>query len=313
MILKKIFHSIFVVLVLISCKKEHVNPYENQNLLEENTIQQEALDPSSIEGLHANIFGKTCANSGCHDGNFEPDFRTIESTYNTLVFQPIIKNDLQGTYEFRVLPGNVDQSQLIARLTYDIDDNSGVMPLVIEPDSDWPEKSEEYIQNVKVWIANGAKDVLGNSPTIANGLPQMQGVIGKGTTWNDREDGGQGALRIPLSQNSLELYFAFSDDETTANNFSNNKIRFSMDRDGFEGIAEQNLEILTTPVQHESYYGGQINYYHKITINPHNYASLGEKVFFRVYVKDADNPVTEIPSDGGAYYIKDYFSFTIIE
>ena len=84
-----------------------MNPYDAQDLPEDNTVQGEGLNPASIEGLHANIFGKTCANSGCHDGNFEPDFRTIESTYNTLVFQPIIKNDLQGTYEYRVVPGNV--------------------------------------------------------------------------------------------------------------------------------------------------------------------------------------------------------------
>jgi hypothetical protein len=70
--------------------------------------------------------------------------------------------------------------------------------------------------------------------------------------------------------------------------------------------------VLGTPVQQEGYYGGQVNYYHKITINPHDYAALNEKVYFRVYVKDTHNPVTEIPSDGGAYYIKDYFSFTII-
>jgi hypothetical protein len=313
MISNKISAVLVIVLVVISCQKEYVNPYDTQDLPDDNIVQGEELNPTSIEGLHANIFGKTCANSGCHDGTFEPDFRTIESTYNTLVYQPIIKNDLQGTYEFRVLPGNVNQSQIIARLTYDIDGNSGVMPLVIEPDSDWPDKSEEYIQNVKDWIAGGAKDVLGNSPTIANGLPQMQGVIGKGTTWNGREDGGQGALRVPLSQTSLELYFAFSDDETAPNNFANNKIRFSLVRDGFEGVAELNLEVLSTPVQQDGYYGGQVNYYHKITINPHDYASLNEKVYFRVYVKDADNPVTEIPSDGGAFYIKDYFSFTIIE
>ena len=65
---------------------------------------------------------------------------------------------------------------------------------------------------------------------IANGLAtNARCNAGKGSTWNGREDGGQGALRVPLSQTSLELYIAFSDDETAANNFSNNKIRFSME------------------------------------------------------------------------------------
>ena len=35
----------------------------------------------------------TCANSGCHDGTFEPDFRTVGSSWNTLVNHPVIAND----------------------------------------------------------------------------------------------------------------------------------------------------------------------------------------------------------------------------
>ena len=148
----------------IGCSEEEsfVNPYD---LIEEETPQdstQIELDPTSLAGLHANIFIKTCANSGCHDGTFEPDFRTVESSYNTLVNHPIIKNDPQNSFEVRVLPGDVAASQLITRLEKDIDDNSGIMPLIIEPDSDWPEKREEYIQNIKDWIAAGAKDALGN-------------------------------------------------------------------------------------------------------------------------------------------------------
>ena len=50
-----------------------------------------------------------------------------------------------------------------------------------------------------------------------------------------------------------------------------------------------------------------------MTINPSEYAGIGEPVYFRVYLKDLSNPVTEIPSDGAALYIKDYFSFTILQ
>ncbi|MBK7268515.1 MAG: hypothetical protein IPI07_03030, partial [Flavobacteriales bacterium] len=31
--------------------------------------------------------------SGCHDGTFEPEFRTIASAYNSLVYHPVIAND----------------------------------------------------------------------------------------------------------------------------------------------------------------------------------------------------------------------------
>lgn len=151
-----------ILLTLTGCFEEPVNPYDDVDNTPEGNKEQEELDPTSIAGLHANIFHPTCANSGCHDGTFEPDFRTVESTYNTLVNHPVIKNDPQNSFSFRVVPGNVAASQLVARLTYDIDGNSGVMPLVIEPDSDWESKKEAYIQQVKDWIANGAKDVFGN-------------------------------------------------------------------------------------------------------------------------------------------------------
>ena len=159
-----IFSCLLVAVFTISCSEEDtfVNPYDQ---IEEETNQdttQIELDPTSLAGLHANIFIKTCANSGCHDGTFEPDFRTIQSTYATLVDHPIIKNDPQNSFSLRVVPGDVAASQLIARLEYDIDGNSGIMPLVTEPDSDWNEKKEEYIQNIKDWINAGAKDALGN-------------------------------------------------------------------------------------------------------------------------------------------------------
>jgi len=146
------------VFLCIACKKNQpANPFTevpNPNGGTENPIE---LEPTSLAGLHQNIFKPTCANSGCHDGTFEPDFRTVEGTYNTLVNHPIIKNDPDDTYAFRVVPGNVDASQLVARVTFDIDGNSGIMPLAIDPDSDYEEKREEYVQNIKDWINAGAE------------------------------------------------------------------------------------------------------------------------------------------------------------
>ena len=145
-------------LFFFACEKElQTNPFDdvtNPNGEDEMPIELEA---TSLPGLHQNIFKPTCANSGCHDGTFEPDFRTLESTYNTLVNHPVIKNDPANSFSFRIVPGNVDASQLVARVTYDIDNNSGVMPLALEPDSDYTEKKEEYIQNIKDWIAAGAQ------------------------------------------------------------------------------------------------------------------------------------------------------------
>ena len=112
---------IILFFVFLSCEQDD-NPFNNPDLLPPvDTINNTVIDEESFIGLHTMIFSPTCSNSGCHDGSFEPDFRTIESSYNTLVYQPVIKNDSVNTYTYRVLPGNSGLSALYARLTYDID------------------------------------------------------------------------------------------------------------------------------------------------------------------------------------------------
>jgi len=264
--------------------------------------------------VKAYIFSPTCANSGCHDGTFEPDFRTVSSTYNTLVHQPIVKNDPQGSYTFRVKPGSPDESVLMARLTFDIDNNSGIMPLVVEPDSDWPNKAETYKQNISDWIQAGAKDIFGNSPSTSNQLPQMEGAMARANgVWLERSGNGQSSISILETVNSIELFFAFSDDVTSSQDLTENTVRFSNQKDNYENAEILNLQINNAAQQQIGYFGNNVNYYHSVTINPQDYASLGETIYFRTKIKDSDNPVIEIPSDAGADYIKDYFSFTIIE
>ena len=102
-----------------------------------------------------------CANSGCHDGNFEPDFRTVESSYSTLVYQPVVKNNDNQTYEYRVVPGNSAQSILYARLlSYEngvsvFDDNSQVMPMdadiAYDPNKNHPWHEQKSEMNVRLY------------------------------------------------------------------------------------------------------------------------------------------------------------------
>ena len=116
-----------------------------------------ALSYEGLPGLHDAMFRPTCANAGCHDGTFEPDFRTLGSTYATLVGHPVIKNDDAATFAVRVAPGDLAASQLYARLTYDIDGNSGVRPLAVDPESRYPTQRDTLLQFVRRWIEEGAK------------------------------------------------------------------------------------------------------------------------------------------------------------
>ncbi len=64
------------------------------------------VDSNTFLGLHTHVFAQTCAQPGCHDGSFEPDFRTVESAYRTLVYHPVVKNTPDERFDFRVVPGD---------------------------------------------------------------------------------------------------------------------------------------------------------------------------------------------------------------
>jgi hypothetical protein len=315
MAMKHLLPFALLVVLSTSCSKsDPVNPFDQVDPPMPPDTTGTTPDMRSIAGLHARIFVPTCANSGCHDGTFEPDFRTIESSYNTLVYHPIIKNDPQGSYQFRVVPGNPDASQLMARLTYDIDGQSGLMPLVVDPGAEWNTHSQQFVQYIRDWIQDGARDIFGQSYSLLDAVPYMRGVMGQvqGQPM-ERAEGGAGALRIPQSVTQLSLYFSLADDKTLPQNLGVNQIRFAQGPDDFAGRPPLTLEVLDQPVNGKGFTESQVAFTHRITIDPRQYASLGQTIFFRIYVQDSSNPVTEIPTNAGVYYIKNYFSFTIIE
>src|SRR2546426_12312209 len=93
---------LFVLAFIHSCKKDKpTNPYDGVNYNTDTTTSP-SPDPNTIVGLHKNIFFPRCAKSGCHDGTFEPDYRTVQSTYATLVYQPTIKKTVNFVDSFNL-------------------------------------------------------------------------------------------------------------------------------------------------------------------------------------------------------------------
>ncbi|MEM6347295.1 MAG: hypothetical protein AAF927_25620, partial [Bacteroidota bacterium] len=85
-----VFYIAVLASVFASC--ERLDPTPPPNPFDEIVYPEPPAplpepDSSSIVGLHKFIFSQSCAVPGCHDGAFEPDFRTVQSTYSTLVFQ----------------------------------------------------------------------------------------------------------------------------------------------------------------------------------------------------------------------------------
>ncbi|MCB9261993.1 MAG: hypothetical protein H6607_06435 [Flavobacteriales bacterium] len=302
-------------MAFVSCSSSDpdvANPYNNQTVDTEDEIvngNNVAIDPNSIQGLHKNIFKPTCANSGCHDGNFEPDFRTIQSSYNTLVNQPIIKNDAINPLTARVVPGSAANSMLIKRLLIDLNGNSGIMPLVTEPNSDWKYKKEEYIKNIENWIDNGALDQNGKQPTTSNFPVQLKGIAAKINGNLAGRLGTYDPISVPPGTSQIELWFAFEDESLSADQLSGASLDLSISANDFDGSNSQNLTYSATPLTAPGYFGDDEKYYHKATISLSNWKS-GDVVWIRTQISDGVNN-SELPNDNSLFRAKQYATFKL--
>jgi hypothetical protein len=299
---------LFIFVIWSGCNQDPPeNPFDNVDNTQD-TVRLEITPPDSatIAGLYVNVFKPTCANVGCHDGNFEPDYRTLESTYNTMVYQAPVKND--GNYEYRVKPGDINKSVLMARLEGQI---TPLMPFQLEPDSDWGAKRETYLAQIRKWINDGAPDMMGVLPGLAHPTPRLLGARGmRGGVWLPRT-GGTGPLQISDPAQTISLYLAFGHDEINPNLFTHNKIAFSTHANEFDQAQQYNLEIIDTPVIERGFDGSMVSFTHKVDIIPAQIFPGISHIFFRAYVQDQHNPVTEIPTENGIFYIKNYMSYRI--
>jgi hypothetical protein len=307
------FISLVVMLGLIfiiqSCYKEvvsHPNPFD-ENINNQDTVkfEFEEIDPNSIAGLYLNIFAPTCANSGCHDGTFEPDFRSVESSYYSMVYKKPVKNN--GTLTFRVDPRNPDQSAILKRLDGSIQPE---MPIEIEPDSDWWEKSDQYIQNVRTWIENGALDLSGNAPNLDYLNPSILGVMAFSNGEPLPRKDTYGAIQIPSEVRNIEIYIGF-DPINMPENFTINEIMLSAFHTDFKVDTTLVMEIMDASVPEYGLYGELIDFTHKVEINLDSMLLSEDHYYMRVRVQQGTNPVAEIPTNNGLQYIKEYMSFTI--
>jgi hypothetical protein len=305
------------LLFIASCTVESAedsNPYRTWDESDSFEVadSDKLIDPTSIAGLHKNIFKPTCANSGCHDGSFEPDFRTIESSYYSMVNVPIVKNKVDGSFEFRVVPGNSAMSMLRLRMEEDLNGNSGIMPLVTEPNSDYPGKKEEYIDNIKTWIDNGAKDQFGNTPEQINFPPQLQGMIGftNGGGTQVFRAGFYNPIEVPIGAGGVDLWIAYSDDKTPVSNFGVNDVLYTIDPYGWDSAKTAKMQIQGTPKTEKGFYKTEVDYYHKVHI-PFTGYKAEDVLWIRTFVSDNQQDTTEIPNDNSIFNARKYFTVKI--
>lgn len=313
--MKKLFPYLIILALAAGCTTDADNPFDNpDNLPPEDTTAFGDIDPKSFVGLHQNIFKPTCANSGCHDGTFEPDFRTIESSYNTLVYHSVIKNDQNNSYQYRVKPGSISESIMWLRLTEDIDGISGIMPLdaFYDPESEWNRNKDEHLSNINDWIMDGALDMFGNPPNQNNQQPGIAGIYA--------EADGQPCdvaqrVDIPNGTQQVTVWFALNDKETPAQNLQNASVKMSglIDVDDDTLATEFPLQVLSAPETHPSFLNEPAEFYHSFNFSTSAYPP-DSTYYMRVFVKDPmQADTTQIPQDGSQFYIKQLFSWHYVD
>lgn len=298
----------------VACKKSSSkNPYSSWTDDPSNPANvNKPIDPNTIQGLHKNIFKPTCSNSGCHDGNFEPDFRTVESSYNSLINRLSTNTDPNNPqFNLRVVPGDAAKSMLLHRINNFIPGSQGIMPLSVDPGSDWPAKKAEYIQNIVNWINDGAKDQFGNLPSSVDFTPQMGGLIAFA-------DGASTPLprslfapiQIPSGTNTLKLMMAYIDDKTPINQFTVNSVNFSLTPYQYDSTV-QTMTIEPSAFNSKGVQNTTIDYWHSITVNVADLGLPGDVIWIRTEVADKVNPVVFVPASTSSFNMVKHFAIKI--
>lgn len=294
-----------IITILIGCSKWEplpANPYDSIDRSTLSTSKPIAVLPSSFLGVYSNILQPKCAVPGCHDGHFEPDFRTIESSYNTLVYHKIIKNNADSTFTYRVIPGNKTMSVLYERITNCCfvnqndrmpQDNIGV-PL-----------PQEDIDNIGAWIQNGAKDMFDQTPPQPNDRPNVVGYIALNSSFQRIDTirvGGvfYNSFIAPQNQNII-VWVVVTDDKTPISQLQNTRIRISTHPDNFTSAVTIN----------GSYFTFSGNEFWQFAINTALFPT-NTPLYMRFYTNDGDHATdTEMPTTNLIIQYKTYWSFII--
>lgn len=314
-VLKGTLLFVFVFgITFFSCKKEEeppCNPYDSVDYGKSDSTEADTLGKNEITSIHQDIFHPKCATPGCHDGTFEPDFSTVMSTYSSTVYHPVVKNNAEKSFTYRVLPGKSEKSVLYERISNCCFVNANDrMP----QDNIGESLPAEDVARIKAWIDNGAKDIEGETPLEPNSEPVFQFVyaivdLGFPVVYNTKElskdsnrVGGvfYGAMLLDTNMNVV-LTTKIADDKTAVADLKSGRLLLSYDKDDFSS------PIQTAVSSFIDAEGG-------IWYNTFSTKGITENktVFMRYYINDGDHLVdTEFPSVTSPEHFKGHWSFVV--
>lgn len=308
-----------VAVLITSCSKDGDlpdNPFDGVDY-GNNEDGTDTLDPNGIVAIHRDVILPKCSTPGCHDGTFEPDFRTVMSTYSTLVYHPIIKNNADNDYQFRVIPFDTTNSVLQKRLNWKTFANTNDrMP----QDNIGTGLPQEDLDRISAWILGGAKDFQGNVPVYPNTEPRfpyyymIEGaadIFSISQPFNvlsgaDNRVDNQGHLSAIVDTNMrVMITTEIQDDSTAMANMQNVRLAFSYDKDDFSNpIHSENGQYFT--------YGTDEYWYFLFNI-PQNFIQ-DTTIYMRMYANDGDHTEdTHHPRADSFDYYKTYWSINVQE
>jgi len=319
--------SCFLLFIgLFGCTKEitnnNPNPFAGIKPVNHN-VKVELPDSATIVGLHQYTFKRTCALSGCHDGTFEPDFRTVQSSYSTLVYQPIIKNNATHSFKYRVKPSDYKMSWLHEKV---ITDN----PIISRMPVNLPALSSGEVKAIRKWIEGGAKDMFGYAPDKPNGEPNFYGFASivnfNGLEFRiDTIRGGNPTSPFVLPKNVPNQQIPISDvdiwvgvidrgeDSTAVDQLQINELMISDKMDDFSNAKVIKATWVKEGKIIQKFFGNQPGiFFWKVKINPQEYQK--DKIyFFRYKVSDGkQSRATIFPNESSPLYLKTYGAFVVV-
>ncbi len=305
------------VLVIAACTTESVqpdNPFDSIERPEDTNAPPP--DSATIVGLHKYIFEQKCATPACHDGSFEPDFRTPASSYTSLVYHGTIKNTPDNAFDYRVTPNDVPGSWLYERVTTG-DANLGRMPLYDDP------LNNSELKAIRDWINAGAPDMFGQTSNQPNTQPRVKAVI----AFIDTSFGGfpveyrVDTLRDEtnpyspfgvVSDRWLNLWFALEDDNASPNELQNMQLKVSSDPNDFGTAPTYDMVYESDPKTLNTYMGepGDYRFYHRVSFHTGN-LTVNQIYYYRIFGQDpALSDPLEYPDDNASLNAKFFNAFT---
>ena len=305
----RLFVVVMIIIGIQACNKETPEPENPFDTIQDsnNTGVIDTVSASSLLGLHRNIFSTRCAVPGCHDGNFEPDFRTVQSTFSTLVYAPINKNNIANSFTYRVVPGDTNLSVLYERITnccfVNTDDR---MP----QDNIGTGLPASDIRNIATWIVNGAPNVSGQIVSRPDLEPSLSYYVAVNTTFDveysieaNRVDSViYNAFYIPNGTPNFYMGVLVEDDNTPLANMEVNTLLLSTNKDDFSVAIPFTATYINVQGQDPIWL---------TSVNTSNLIP-GTIYYMRYRVNDGQHTNnTEFPENTSNEFYKSYWSFII--